>query len=365
MLFLINLLSFFLPTQLSYNIDFLSSTVYGFNIDYLSPTLFFTDLIAILIIIFGLKVKKIDRKFLLMIILYLLFAFFNIKYSLQPIASVYKWLRLTEMILLGVTLHNYKKFDVYKNFVLPLSFSMLGVCILGILQFINKGSLGGLFYFFGERAFTFYNPNIAPYPYSTFSHPNSFAGFLLVFVLFLIKYKNRFNIKYYWTILSLSLINILLTNSLNVYLVSGLLLLLFIKSKYLNAFVFVQEIHNLTSQRFVTHRIELIKASFTMIKDNFFTGVGLNNFIPNLVKVSNTFINSWELQPVHNIFLLVFSELGVIGLVSFLILIFSGTSLSSYPLLAIIFTGMSDHYWLTLQQNMLLFTYVLVAQRKK
>lgn len=297
--------------------------------------------------------------------LYFLFALFNIENSLQPIASVYKWLRITEMILLGITLYNYKKFNLYKNFVLPLSYSMVGVCILGILQYFNNGSLGGIFYFFGERAFTFYGPNIAPYPYSTFSHPNSFAGFLLVFVLLLIKYKERFNQKYYWFVLSLSLINIFLTNSLNVYLVSGILLLLFVRSKYLNALVFVQEINNLASQRFVTHRIELIKAAFEMIKDNLFMGVGLNNFIPNLVKVSNTFINSWELQPVHNIFLLVFSEMGLVGFVIFIFLVFSNISLSSYPLLAIIFTGMSDHYWMTLQQNILLFTYVLVAQRKK
>ena len=118
------------------------------------------------------------------------------------------------------------------------------------------------------------------------------------------------------------------------------------------------------SQRFITHRLELIKASLVMIKENLLIGIGLNNFIPNLVKVSNTFVNSWELQPVHNIFLLTLSETGITGLLIFSSLFFNLSIMSNFPLLAILITGMSDHYWLTLQQNMLLFTYVLVISKR-
>ena len=99
-----------------------------------------------------------------------------------------------------------------------------------------------------------------------------------------------------------------------------------------------------------------------MIKENFFFGVGLNNFIPNIPKVTNSFLNAWELQPVHNIFLLVFSETGIVGLIAFIYLFFS-VSINS-QLIAIILTGLSDHYWLTLQQNLLLFTYVLSLSKK-
>jgi O-antigen ligase len=96
-----------------------------------------------------------------------------------------------------------------------------------------------------------------------------------------------------------------------------------------------------------------------MIKENFFIGVGLNNFIPNLVRYSGSFINSWELQPVHNIFLLVFSETGVVGFLAFIVLLFASLTTYHYALISILITGMADHYWLTLQQNMLLFTYVV------
>lgn len=117
------------------------------------------------------------------------------------------------------------------------------------------------------------------------------------------------------------------------------------------------------SQRFISHRLELIKSSLQLIKENFWTGVGLNNFIPNLVKVSNSYLNSWELQPVHNIFLLVFSEVGVVGFIAFCFLVFSSLSPVTYSLLAIVATGQMDHYWLTLQQNMLLFTFVLALSK--
>jgi O-antigen ligase len=198
------------------------------------------------------------------------------------------------------------------------------------------------------------DPNVAPYPYSTFSHPNSFAGFLLVFVFFLLEHKSKFEPKFFYSSFLLSSINLLLTNSLNVYLTIAVLLILNFKNNLTLGFLFLD-----FSQRYITHRIELIKSSIQMIKENFFIGVGLNNFIPNLVRYSGSFINSWELQPVHNIFLLVFSETGVVGFLAFIVLLFASLTTYHYALISILITGMADHYWLTLQQNMLLFTYVV------
>ena len=360
MLSLISLLSFLLPTQLALHANSLQSTVYGFTIDYLTPTLYVTDIIALLIIFFGINKLKFNYKY----ILYLIFVGINIYISNYQIASIYKWLKITELILLGIVIFNTKKFDVFKHFVKPLSYSIIVCCVLGLWQFLIKSSVGGLFYWLGERSFVFSDPNIAPYPYSTFSHPNSFAGFLLVFGIFLLQYKNKFNIKYFWFLTLLVVINLILTNSLNVYVTIVILLFLRFRPNWsprsgkLDLFAFLSFDF---SQRFITHRAELIQASFKTIKDNFWIGVGLNNFIPNLVKVSNTFVNSWELQPVHNIFLLIFSETGVFGLIAFLS-IFVNINLE---LLAILLTGLNDHYWLTLQQNLLLFTFVVVISRKK
>lgn len=364
MLFLISLLSFLLPTQLSYHLSFLSTSVYGFRIDYLSPAIYLSDIVIFLIILKGLKKLIITKKTLWCILGLSIFIVVNLWNAELFLPSLYKWIKVIEIAVLGVVIYNTEKFNSFTHFVKPLSYSMLVICILGVLQFLNSGSINGLFYFLGERQFLFSDPNVAPYPYSTFSHPNSFAGFLLVFVIFLLQYKNKFNKKYFWILFALSLTNIVLTNSLNVYIVIFALLILGFRNSLTATFSFF-DLSYIASQRFVTHRLELMEASVKMIKQNFWTGVGLNNFIPNLVKVSNTFVNSWELQPVHNIFLLVFTELGIIGFFGFIFLVFTGMTVTSYPLIAIVLTGMSDHYWLTLQQNMLLFMYVLVVIRKK
>lgn len=302
--------------------------------------------------------------------MYLAFALYNIHNSLFIIPALYRWLKITTLILLGLVIINHKKYKFFEYFVKPLSYSIFMACILGILQFINNGSIGGLFYLFGERSFRFSTPGIAPYPYSFFPHPNAFAGFLLVFGIFVLQYKNRFNKKYFWTLVGIIVINLILTNSLNVYLtVTILLVFVYARKKLIFTFLPILPAKlDLSSDflpRFVSHRIELINTSIQMIKDNFWFGVGLNNFIPNLAKYSKTFLNAWELQPVHNIFLLVFSELGIFGFIVFCFILLLSLSAINYSLFAVIITGLSDHYWLTLQQNMLLFTMVIVTSFKK
>jgi len=356
---LILLLSFLLPTQLAFHFNNFQNSVYGFNIDYLIPTLYLTDIVAILIIALGVRKIKFSKSYMLYAISYMVFMLLNIYISDYFISSLYKWLKITEMILLGTIIFNTKKFNVFKHFVKPLSYSTVIVCVLGILQHINRGSIGGFFYALGERAYLYDYPNIAPYPYSTFSHPNSFAGFLLVFGIFLLQFKKKFNPKYFWSLLVLIVINLILTNSLNVYITIGILLMFKLRKNLAFSFLTFD-----FSERFITHRIELIKASLQIIKENFWLGVGLNNFIPNLVKVSNTYLNSWELQPVHNIFLLIFSETGIIGLYALCSMLYVGLMAYSLPLMAILITGLSDHYWITLQQNILLFVFTLVTTRK-
>ena len=198
MLYLISLLSFLLPFQLAIHFNNFQNSVYGFRIDYLIPTIYLTDVVALLIIAFGLKYLKITKRFVLFSTLYIFFVLLNIYTSDYFISSIYKWLKITELVLLGIIIFNIKKFDIFKNFLKPLSYSVFVVCLLGIWQFLIRGSIGGIFYWLGERSFIFNEPNIAPYPYSTFSHPNSFAGFLLVFGIFLLQYKEKFKQKYFW-----------------------------------------------------------------------------------------------------------------------------------------------------------------------
>jgi len=116
----------------------------------------------------------------------------------------------------------------------------------------------------------------------------------------------------------------------------------------------------------ILKRLSLTHAAGRMISERPFLGEGAGNFIVELPKKSNYPASAWWLQPVHNIFLLTFSEAGIVGLLIFIFILFSalGKSLNTsinlvFPLLFIVLTGSLDHYWLTLQQNQLMLGLVL------
>lgn len=366
MLILFNLLSFLLPTQLGLHLNLFTPTIFGFQIDYLIPTIYLTDIVAFLLVIFNIKKIKLKK---LNVLLFVSFVLINIAVSSYKIPSIYKWIKVIEMILLGIVIIRSKNIKIFNNFVKPLSYSVFIICIIGITQWLLGRTIGGPLYFLGERSFRLGDPGISSFnlfgvemlrPYSVFSHPNSFAGFLLVFSIFLISFKKSFNIKYFYALSILVLVNLFLTYSSNIFITILLLIVLLIKPSLNNAFLFVD-----FGARSVTHRIELYYSSIQLIKQNLLFGVGLNNFIPSLLVVSNKFLNAWELQPVHNIYLLVLSETGIIGFTVFIFILFKSLQLSknskviTFSIYAILITGLFDHYWLTLQQNILLLTFVL------
>ena len=92
-------------------------------------------------------------------------------------------------------------------------------------------------------------------------------------------------------------------------------------------------------------------------------GVGLNNFLVNLPSFMKGY---WWLQPVHNIFVLLLTEMGLVGLVGIGLCLVKRIDFKKYALVwvVIVLTGMFDHYWLTLPQNMGLMGLVLGLSKK-
>ena len=81
-------------------------------------------------------------------------------------------------------------------------------------------------------------------------------------------------------------------------------------------------------------------------------GTGLNNYTSSLHR-SSPALDAYALQPVHNIYLLLFAELGLIGLLLFIFLIHSACRLllanttpliHALPLLILLVIGLFDHY---------------------
>lgn len=381
-----------LPTQLSAHFwpDF--AYVFGIRVDYFAPAIYLTDLVLILVFGLWLLGAKTTRPVLsptlivmASLLVYLLFS--SIFVAENQGAAFYKLARIVLFsLLVFYCLPNRQWILKSPLFYRALSLAVIYTSVIAILQFLKQQSLGGPLWFLGERLFLSSSPGIALAdlfgrellrPYGTFSHPNSMAGFILVTLIFLAPWKGRLP-KF---ALALGAIVLLLSNSWTAYLTALLLIAyyLIVKIKKKTGFVFLLFIALLMisgtllfllGKPFGTvelqDRIYLGNAAKDMLLHSPIFGVGLNNFISHLPEFANTQKISWWLQPVHNIFILWVAETGLLGLalLGYLVVrslprILARQDKSTFLLLAIFLTGTADHYWLTLQQNILLFGLVL------
>lgn len=399
------LIILFLPTQFGKHFWPLFAFVSGIRVDYLSPTLYFTDILLILLFILCLKKIYLQLKSvnLLFLVACFLFLVINIFLAKEPLSAAYGVIKLLEMIFFGwyVATHINKK--NIQTITLLFCFSMLFESVLAIWQFIKQGSVNGLFYFFGERTFTGQTPGIANTslngslvlrPYGTFPHPNVLAGYLLIGILFIesriMNYESWKKRTFFFCVILLSSIALFLTMSRVAILLWIVFLVQFlIKSKLFNKYKLVALAcicsiggiillspleSRFTSFSFgdeaVTQRAFLMQQATMIIAHAPFLGVGLHNFFYYLSPTS-----LWQnpyllLQPVHNIYLLIAAETGLIGLgvfIYFLVLTYKRIQKkksiihnSCFILLSIVLIlGFFDHYFFTLQQGQLLLAFVL------
>ncbi len=364
-------LIFLLPSQLAYHFWPSYAFVFGVRVDYLAPTVYLTDLL--LIILIAINCTKVKTVYIFGI---LAIAFINIFISISPWASLWRWLKVFEFIFFAKYIYDNFKLIKNETFSVVVSLSLILISSLGILQFNSESTLGGIFYLIGERVFNLNTPGAALQTlfgqeylraYSSFSHPNSLAGFLLIGIIYLLSLNKKSVLIN--TALVLSSLCFVLTFSLSAFLAALLTLVFYIISKTnkdllkrlfkslavcLVVFSFILPfipIKNTYPQE-IAERLEQATLAKELIIKNPFFGTGLNTF---------TILNI-NLQPVHNIFLLVTVEAGLVGLLLLLILIYriySGRfSLFVLPVLII---SVFDHYFLTLQQNFFLLSILFGA----
>jgi len=105
-------------------------------------------------------------------------------------------------------------------------------------------------------------------------------------------------------------------------------------------------------------RIDSSKESLDIIKDNWLFGVGAGNYVEKIK------IDKYS-QPVHNVFLLVFVEIGIFGLIFFVsLLLFAVNSRNIFLLIALFTIFMFDHYFWSLHFGILLFWLILGVMLK-
>jgi hypothetical protein len=378
-------------TQLTYHFSFSWSKILGIGVDYLMPAIYLNDLVFLPLFVLFLKTNGkafltflISKKRPLLAILF--FVLVNAVFSQVPANSLIKWGRASYLFLFALIIKGDKELNFRKDIFEPLGLSVLTTALVAVLQFANNGSLGGFLYWIGERRINVFTPGAAKMfffggeqlrPYSTFSHPNSAAGFIAVatFILLLDKKLKKAG-KH--LILVFGFLGGAVFFSKNFFLSYTLLTFIFfflnktrISKKTLKilfamafSFSFLLMIFSEKTgfERFgksAKERLELLTASREILIENPIFGTGLNNFYYYLPKTSINIETSWKLQPVHNVYILYFVETGMVGsfIIYFIYQVFTDKSKFKRIELLFVFgsialTGLFDHYWLTSNQNL-------------
>ena len=117
-----------------------------------------------------------------------------------------------------------------------------------------------------------------------------------------------------------------------------------------------------------TERLNYFGEAWQLIKNHPLTGVGLGNYTLSIHNDINPDLQSWSYQPVHNIYLLILAELGIIGFILWLVLIFlliKKIPITNYQLpITLLVISLFDHYLWTLYFGIILFWLVLGVGQK-
>ena len=336
------------PSQLGFHFWPEWSLVNGIRIDYLSPTIYLTDLIFVGLLIMS-AVKF--RRALFPKLLIAAFLGLNLFSGKGNFSSIYWSLRYLQIPALAWIIYvNGKNFNLYNGIKKYLTFPLLFTLILEIWQFIIKKSTGW-WWIFGERTFSLSTPNIAAIdllgqkflrPYATFSHPNALAGWLLLAVFILWKNKPARLMAIGGVLLTFS------RNAVLAILIGTISYSAFANRNFFKSLISFPEYSS-------DERLILNHASLKVFSEFPVFGIGpgkLLSALPNYFPPG-----FWNIQPPHNVFLLILAETGIFGFTILLIgLLKIYPALKRAPeflpgLIAVFSTSLLDHYWLTSQQN--------------
>ncbi|KKR67461.1 MAG: putative bicarbonate transporter, ICT family protein [Microgenomates group bacterium GW2011_GWA2_40_6] len=386
-----------IPTQLGRHFWPEWSQVIGMRVDYLSPTLYLVDIFWTIWITGKYRYFNFKKLVNFENLIFLLLIGVNVIVAGNRWVAIYRWVRIIQWIVTIKLIKNEElRIKNYLKWILPIW--VITESLLGLTQVLNGGSIGGIWYWIGERRFSFSSIGIAQMSlfgegllraYGSFSHPNSSAGFLLIVWCYWQRNKNKnFN---YWIVYWIAILGILVSGSRWVwgitFIIFNLKFLIFknklrVKDILGRCLVMVGLASVVLGMISVNYRLSdffagwdsdslnkrktLFVAGIKMVKENPLLGIGAGNFVvklPQFQKSNNFF---W-LQPVHNMFLLAWVEIGLLGIMA---IGYKLVKCLEYPKLIknkknwvilglIVMTGMVDHYWLTLPQNSWLLAVIL------
>lgn len=380
------LFALFLPLQTRY---FITTGIR----EYESIVFYATDLLFLwLVLIFSLKNKK--ERWLGLAWAIGLLAFYQSSRSTEW----YGWLRLAEAASVGYLV---LKNNALKSWlIIGLIIGALGSSLLAMWQFYAQEIIAHPW--FGLAAQAPWRSGVAVLEtnsgrllrsYGPFSHPNILGGYLTVALLFLFSFKDEVRQFFrhrvaWWGAVAILTSGIFLSFSRSAWLalivgvvwlaiikkisykavalgVGGFLILIFSLWPFVGGRFLI---NNRLEAKSVAARTASNKAALEIIKTHPWFGVGLGQFTRVALDLSLQ-DDPRYVEPVHNVFLLVLSEIGLVG---FLVLLLLGgwflkqLAPTQYPLLvAIGIIGLFDHYWWTYNSTRLLLVMVLAYFQTK
>jgi len=393
-----------IPSQLGRHFWPPFSNINGLRVDYLSPTLYLSDIVIILLFIemLPILVRNVPL-WKVGIITCVLFLFGYISFtSLSPLNSLMGVIRLSEVgFMIFICARFLSMPTLISSLRLIISSSVVIIGLLAVWQFFNQSSVGGLWYWLGERSFTTVTPGVANAslegtlllrPYATFPHPNVLAGFMVImstYLLYFLPREKETKFKKWLTIIALvvgSTVTILTMSRTGMVVLAFVYAVWFIKKALSKKFLFGLGITSLigagvvlyqtgiylrfTSLSFsdeaVTLREFLLSKAWILFNSHSITGVGLQNFLPALSLILPRTTPLLYFQPVHSVYFLLLSETGLIGsCLMFLFLLYliwhicrSQNKLGkTVLLLSLLLLSLTDHYFYTLHQGQLLLAF--------
>jgi len=388
-----------------------------FPLEFSSIFLYFSEIIILILFLFLLfkKRKEILQTSMLVwpTLLFFLLSALSILVSDTHILSLFFCLHLLVSIFFFISIATAISLRIIsiRDAMKVLAVSSLLQAEIAILQFINQGSIG--LRFFGEETISLLSRNIARIDvfgstfirsYGTFPHPNILGGFLVLGVvawiyLFSLPSKQHGIFHRSLSIIGLFvvLVGLLFSFSRSAWIAAAITLIscvvVLFKNKLKHAareivlmsmifavvlfgvfgwMVFSRgEIKNDSA---VNERVVYVNIALDMIADYPF-GVGFGNGMVRAEQEgrydSYGLTNKATHQPVHNIYLLITQEIGVVGIIVFL---FSILTLLFYKkrkihtpdtlfvyimIVSLLFVGFFDHYLITINSGRLMFFLVL------
>lgn len=358
------------------------SYVLGLPIDYRSPTVYLSDIAIIAYLIAFIfanarnlsKIAKLHKAFTTALLIFNFYLFASTAFSTSKEASLIFNMRILVFSMLAVaSAHTIAKKSTQKLALSVISISLFWGSLLILAQFLLQKSLG--LWILGERSFQASTPTIAHAtlfgqqilrPYGTFPHPNV-AGAFLVFGLIVIWSSRKITFP-------IAAIAVLLTFSRTALLVLATTAFLnFSKNRKLLgvaiaavlAIPFGSTVLNSIPAAPIAERLLLLQAALDISLLNPVFGVGSNNFILELSKLNLfSLAETRLLQPVHNVFLLILAENGIIGLLLFASLLMVVAQnvkgkVKTALFLALLVYASFDHFLWTLHQGQLMFWLIL------